>query len=267
VILFAPNGAFRGIQRVSAEGGVPVNVTTTKGGSKHPVFLPDGRHFLHLVVDAPGRSGVYLSSLNGAKNRRVLPDLSSAVLADGRLLFVRDNTLVAQLWDAASGQTKGRVVPIAGGVPRTSNIDYAPVSASETGLLLYLSSDSRAGNQIAWYDRGGRPLVAVGAPGFVDGPAVSPDEKLVVFSRQARAGVDLWLRDLSRGVELRFTTHVSVNAFPFWAPKGDRIVFLSERSGVADLYQRASNGSGLDELLLTTPNNKIPTQWSRDGAI
>ena len=77
--------------------------------------------------------------------------------------------------------------------------------------------------------------------------------------------MDLWLRDQRRGVEQRFTTHVSVNAYPFWAPKGDRIVFLSERSGVADLYQRASNGSGLDELLLATPNNKIPTQWSRDG--
>jgi Tol biopolymer transport system component len=266
VILFAPNGTFAGIQRVSADGGAPANVTVNKGGAKHPVFLPDGRHFVYLWVDeTSGRSGLYWGSLDGGESRNILPDLSSVVFVAGRLLFVRDNTLVSQFFDVGSGQIKGGVAPIAADVSRTSNIDYAPVSASESGLLVYQSGGMRGGKQIAWYDRGGKLLGAVVAQGRVDCPAISPDEKSVAFSRQAVAGVDLWLWDQGRGVERRFTTDVSVNSVPFWSPKGDRILFLSERSGTADLYQRLLSGAGQDEPLLATGNNKLATQWSMDG--
>jgi Tol biopolymer transport system component len=140
---------------------------------------------------------------------------------------------------------------------------------SEAGLLLYQSggADYQVNNQIAWYDRGGRLLGAVGAPGYVMDPAISPDEKSVVFRRQVstqRGG--LWLRDLTRGAEQRFTTDASFNRGPIWSPQGDRIVFISSRGGaLGDLYQKASSGTGQDELLLATGPDKVPTQWSRDG--
>jgi len=74
------------------------------------------------------------------------------------------------------------------------------------------------------------------------------------------------LRDLDRKNERRLTTDASGNFAPFWSPKGDRIVFRSLRGGrLGDLYLRASNGSGQDELLLATPYNKAVDQWSRDG--
>jgi Tol biopolymer transport system component len=53
---------------------------------------------------------------------------------------------------------------------------------------------------------------------------------------------------------------------PQWSPRGDRIVFQSGRTnGITDLYQRTANGSGQDELLLSSPFTKLATQWSRDG--
>jgi Tol biopolymer transport system component len=74
------------------------------------------------------------------------------------------------------------------------------------------------------------------------------------------------LRDLDRKNERRLTTDASSNGVPFWSPNGDRIVFRSLRgSRPGDLYLRASNGSGQDELLLATPNSKAVNQWSRDG--
>jgi Tol biopolymer transport system component len=43
-------------------------------------------------------------------------------------------------------------------------------------------------------------------------------------------------------------------------------VFTSDRGGAPyNLYQRAAGGTGQDEQLLATGNNKAPTQWSRDG--
>src|SRR5262249_30783019 len=121
-------------------------------------------------------------------------------------------------------------------------------------------------NQLAWYDRGGNLLGTVSAPGLVMDPAISPDEKSIVFRRQTRSGSDLWLRDLTRGAEQRFTTDASFNRGPIWSPQADRIVFTSNRGGaLGDLYQKAASGTGQDELLLATGPDKVPTQWSRDG--
>ena len=117
-------------------------------------------------------------------------------------------------------------------------------------------------NQIGWYDRSGKSLGPVGAPGSVGEPSISPDEKSVVCRRSTGARGDLWVRDLSRGTETRFTSDASINAAPFWSPKGDRIVFASNRKGgVYNLYQKASSGSGQDELLLSNSLLNGPSQW------
>jgi Tol biopolymer transport system component len=265
VIVFSPLLS-NAIQRVSAAGGVPADVTKPKGRSEFPVFLPDGRHFLYTVLGGSVEdTGVYLSSLDGKENRPVLlADVSSVVFGAGRLLFIRDDTLVAQTFDVASGQAVGEVFPVAGGVSARV-LSYAPVTVSETGVLLY-ESGVAADNQMAWYDRGGKRLGTVDAPGQVFDPAISPDGKAIAFRRRTASGSDLWLWDLSRGAEQRFTTDASFNSAPFWSPNGDRIVFASSRGGgIFDLYQKATNGTGKDELLRTSGKGRLPTQWSRDG--
>jgi len=237
------------------------------------VFLPDGRHFLSRVSGSEKENGVYLSSLDGKENRRVLTDESMVVFAAGRLLFIRENTLMAQSFDAASGRLTGEALPIAEDVSLRISA-FAPVTVSETGVLVYQGGANVTGPHLAWYDRGGKLLGDVGAAGFVFEPAISPDEKSVVFRRQSdiRTGVsDLWLRDLSRGAEQRFTTDASFNVAPFWSPRGDRIVFGSTRGApdlyqrIFNLYQKAASGTGRDELLFANGASKWPSQWSRDG--
>jgi dipeptidyl aminopeptidase/acylaminoacyl peptidase len=74
------------------------------------------------------------------------------------------------------------------------------------------------------------------------------------------------VRDLTRGTETRFTSDPSNNGASFWSPRGDRIVFTSNRGGhVYNLYRKAVNGSGQDEPLLPNSLNDITCQWSRDG--
>jgi Tol biopolymer transport system component len=270
VIVFSPipASALTAIQRVSAAGGVPADVTERKGSPRFPLFLPDGRHFLYLLIQASAeQNGVYLSSLDGKENRRVLPDASSSVvLAAGRLLFIRDNTLMAQPFDATSGRAVGEVFPVAEGALTTHLAYDAPVTVSETGVLLYDSGGLAGGSsQMAWYDRSGKLLGTVGAPARAANPAISPDGKAVAFQRLSASGADLWLRNVARGGEQRFTTDPSTNATPLWSPQGDRIVFSSSRIGKFNLYQKAGSGTGQDELLVESGNNKFPSQWSRDG--
>jgi eukaryotic-like serine/threonine-protein kinase len=266
VIAFSPGGG-AAIQRVPAAGGVPADVTKTKGEYRYPAFLPDGRHFLYAAIGgSPEKTGVYLSSLDGGENRRVLADVSSVALAGTHLLFIRENTLMAQPFDAKSGQASGDVFPIAEGVSFTTTaLNFAPVTVSENGVLLYASGGARRSNQIAWFDRDGKLLGPVGAPGDVFTPSISLDEKMIAFSRQTGGTADIWLRDLARGTDTRFTSDTSGNYEPSWSPKGDRIVFVSNRGDVFNLYQKAASGSGQDELLLSTANTKRADQWSRDG--
>jgi serine/threonine-protein kinase len=78
VIVFSPSAGAGTIQRVSAAGGVPVDVTVRRIQTRFPVFLPDGHHFLYLLnrVSAD-QNGIYISSLDGKENRRVLADDST----------------------------------------------------------------------------------------------------------------------------------------------------------------------------------------------
>jgi Tol biopolymer transport system component len=276
VILFSPSFSDNVIRRVPAAGGVPTDVIKPQVAALYPAFLPDSRHFLYTVVGAsPEKNGIFVSSLDGTGNRRLVADNSGFAFAPpssgshtGHLLFLRENNLMAQPLDAGSAQLAGEVFPVAENVGSPQN-NFAPVSVSDNGVLLYWTGGVGGGsgnNQIVWYDRTGRKIETLGTSSNALMPAISPDEKIIAFSRGA-ANRDIWLRDLGRNNERRLTTDGSNNVFPFWSPKtGDRIVFASNRGGHSgDLYLRASNGSGQDEPLLSTPNGKIVDQWSRDG--
>jgi Tol biopolymer transport system component/predicted Ser/Thr protein kinase len=273
LILFSStDGGGFGIRSVPAAAGIPSEIVKlAQGLSRFPTFLPDGRHFLFEVSRAsPEVNGVYWRSLDGKDNRRVLPDESSAVFTAGRLLFVRENALMAEPFDPVNGQALGDSLLLANDVPKKLlNVNYVPVTGSEIGVLVYEAGGTEVrARQIARYDRGGKLLGAVGAPGMVEEPAISPDQTSVVYPRDHGTGTDLLLRDLAHGGERLFNTDPAFGFAPIWSPQGDRIAFRSNRStGIFNLYQKKSNGTGQDEPLFVSEKNKIPTQWSREGFI
>jgi len=278
VIVFSPNGGTESlIQRVSASGGVPSDVTKARTRHLFPVFLPDGRHFLYETAGTGERNGIYVASLDEKEDRRILLDPSGVEFAPsipgsrtGHLLFLRENNLMAQPFDAGTLRTTGEVFPVADGVALANANNFAPVTASENGVLLYWAGGSGAtgaGQQIVWYDRAGKLLGTLTSPGIVQNPAISPDEKTFAFAREGSgSGIDIWLRDLTRGTDRRFTSDPSQNVSPIWSPQGDRIVFDSDRAGhPRDLYQKKISGAGQEEVLLSTSFPKFVYQWSRDG--
>jgi eukaryotic-like serine/threonine-protein kinase len=174
VIVFSPVPQDTAVQRVPAGGGVPVDVTKTKGVYRFPQFLPDGRRFLYLASGStPENNGIFVSSLDGAENRRVLADNSSVQFASsaaggrlGHLIFIRENTLMAQPFDGGNAQLSGDVFPVGEGVAFASVNYFAPVAASGNGVLLYWTGGGGGGggtNQIVWYDRAEKLLEPVGS--------------------------------------------------------------------------------------------------------
>ena len=71
--------------------------------------------------------------------------------------------------------------------------------------------------------------------------------------------------DLVRGSTTRFTFTPSEDVCPVWSPDGSSIVFSSDRSGRASLYQKSATGTGTEELLLQTGTELYADHWSSDG--
>src|SRR5262249_30033602 len=93
VIVFGSN---RGLYRVSASGGEPVQITTVDLSQQEtahllPYFLPDGRHYLYLAwSNEPSHRAIYVGSLDSSVRKRLMPAASMAVYAEpGYLLFHR----------------------------------------------------------------------------------------------------------------------------------------------------------------------------------
>jgi Tol biopolymer transport system component len=121
--------------------------------------------------------------------------------------------------------------------------------------------------RLTWFDRQGKIVGTAGEPGLYRTLTISPDGKRIAFERNdpQTQNRDIWLLDIANGTTTRFTSDPGWEAFPTWSPDGRRIVFTSNRSGVYDLYQKASNGAGQEELLYQSSEGKGPTSWSPDG--
>jgi Tol biopolymer transport system component len=121
--------------------------------------------------------------------------------------------------------------------------------------------------RLTWFDRQGKVVGTAGEPGLYRTLTVSPDGKGVAYERAdpETGNRDIWLLEVASGATTRFTSDPAWDAFPMWSPDGSRIIFTSNRSGVYDLYQKLSKGSGREELLYQSSEGKGPTSWSPDG--
>jgi Tol biopolymer transport system component len=265
VILFASD-AGAALYTVPAAGGprLLVGKANERGSAffKWPRFLPDGRRFLVYVEGGPEGSGVYLGSLGSAEKKRLLEGRLAAESAGGRLLFVRQGTLLAQPFDgAALSGDAAAVVEDVGFNELTSNVFF---SASENGVVAF-HAGGEAESQPTWYDRKGNSLSTIGPPGPYDHPEVSPDGKRVVIDRAEGSGRDVWLMDLGRGTSTRLTFHPGSDWMPSWSPDGTRVLFVSDRNGIPDIFQKNANGVGDDALVLKTDRRKHHLVSSADG--
>ena len=269
VIVFAPTSA-SGLQRVSAAGGVPTAATTLSEGEtshRRPSFLPDGRHFLYSANPAGGRRPTYLASLDSSERKELLsPDSNNVLYSQGHLLFLRETTLMAQPFDVRRLELTGEAFPIAEEIQALGTWPNGVFSVSDNGVLAYQTGESVSGSQLAWLDRTGKQISALGTPVAQTELALSPDGKRASVVIPDQAGrQDIWLYDLARGLRTRFTFDAANDNMSAWSPDGNRIVFRSNRKGHFDLYQRASGGAGTDEVLLEDNFDKRPVSWSADG--
>jgi Tol biopolymer transport system component len=249
VVVFAPTGS-SAFLRISDAGGEPNPVTVLdESAHRWPHFLPDGRHFLYWGGRAGGGQ-VYTGSLDPGAGREsasatktpLLPDDTPVRYAppspdhpNGHLLFAREDTLMAQEFDASRMVLAGQPFPIVEGIAAsTLRVGLSDFSVSQTGVLAYRTGTDSAPHQLVWFDRDGKPLGSVGEPGRHGAVSLSLDNtkaaiSLLDFSR------DIWIYDLTRNGASRFTFDPASDMTHTWSPDGRRLVFSSTRDGAFNL--------------------------------
>jgi eukaryotic-like serine/threonine-protein kinase len=274
VIVFGVNGP-DSLYRVPAAGG---NATLIEGlypanrsiGPRNPQFLPDQKHFLFIVPTDVVPFPVCVASLDepGKLGKEVARAHSNAVYAGGHLLYLRENTLVAQPFDPKRLETAGEAVPIAENIP-TFGLPgrVAFFAVSPNGLLAYQTGGAGAGARLIWMDRAGKELKQIGDAVYLfNDLRLSPDEKVLAATIQDQTSAeDIWLYDLARDLKTRFTFDPAYDRDAVWTPDGKSIIWRSNRKAAGNLYRKASDGTGAEELLYADAPMKVPGNISPDG--
>ena len=255
------------IWRIPATGGEPVAATrfeAAQRGHFGPHFLPDQRHFLFFVTGPPDTRGIHLGQLGDESSRRLADADGPAVFtqASGHLLFVRAGKLLAQAFDAGRLELNGN--PLVIDEPVTAG---TALTASVAGPFAYHEPPPDGGQrQLTWVNRQGQELQKVVYTDTMSlGPALSHDGRRVAVFRLTDSNADIWAYAVERRTWDRLTVHAGDDIYPLWSPDDSEIVFGSRR-GSMDLYRKRLNSPpGGEQLLLSTPQPKFPTDWSRDG--
>jgi Tol biopolymer transport system component len=120
--------------------------------------------------------------------------------------------------------------------------------------------------QITIFDRQGKLVKTVGAPGMYDDLAISPDQTRVAVDRidPKTGNLDIWTFDLANGKGSAVTNDFWPDFNPVWSPDGKRLAYVSVRDGTSGIYEEPSDGTGVEELVFrhTPGTSDIATDWS-----
>jgi serine/threonine protein kinase len=276
VILFSPS-TLEPIYRISAAGGKPEQVTAidkTLNETTHrfAAFLPDGRHFLYFAgghgnVSRSETNAVFVADLESDEKKLLVHARSNASYADGYLLYVRSNVLLAHPFDPDRLEFIADPTPIAQNVQYEQRFFRALFSVSSEGTLVYRTGVVDPTSTLTWLDRAGKEIASIGEPSIYRDLAISPDEtRAAVSITDSNTGTsDIWICDLGREMATRFTFGKLSEFGPLWSQDGERIVYSAITNVYPDLYIKVATGSGQAQALLESEVREDANSWTPDG--
>ena len=274
-------GQPEGIMQVPGEGGtaellIPVDDGKLMYG---PQMLPGGEWVLLTLGAGQGawdEAQIVAQSVTTGE-RTVLVDggRDGRYLPTGHLVYLVDHVLFAVPFDVDSRQVSGGPVPLVEGV-READVGTDPArggaqfSVSTNGSLAYVPGGAgrTAARELVWVSRNGDEELLAAPPRDYRYVSVSPDGRRAAVEIVSNGGTDVWVAELSRGTLTRITTDPGEDTNPLWSPDGQRLLFVSERSGQFQLLWKSADGTGDVEVLTSFEQDVFdvrPYSWTPDG--
>ncbi|HSF14459.1 MAG TPA: protein kinase [Vicinamibacteria bacterium] len=244
------------LMRISAVGGAPQPLGLAREDTWYPAALLPGGDALLAMNDA---GSVTLFSLKGDEFETVVDAGADYTLyvPTGHVVYFSRGKLLAVPLDRKRLQATGTGVPVAEGV---SPFQWA---FSREGTLVYGLASKRS---LVWVSREGAEEALPLPPDYYQMARVAPDGTRIALSHLFRfvENPDVWVYELARGTMGRLTLDPGVERFPLWSPDGRKVVYIS-RTDERNLLSKSFDGTSAAELLLTSPYDRWPYSWSRDG--
>ena len=260
--------------RVAASGGTPepltaLNAQRRENSHRWPHFLPDGRHFLFTArSDVLENNFIYVGSLDAKEIKPLIAAQSPGIyVSPGWLLYVREQTLMAQHLDLQALALTGEPVVVAAAVGHNTPSSQAFFGASNNGAVIAFEPAAPARSSLTWYNRAGESIATVGPERSYGDLQLSPDGRMaaVVVTDQNSGNRDIWLMTLANGTVSPFTSNAANDWQMTWSRDSRRLAFASDRNGRSSVYVKSIDG-GPEELLLQIPERGVfPKSWSMDG--
>ncbi len=228
---------------------------------RYPSFLPDGNHFVYVGYAGGGAiaamTETFVGSLDGSVKELPLKGTSNLVYSAGHLLYLRQNTLIAQAFDASGLELKGDPLPLDKGVQFYPARAKGNFTASPNGVILYVRDPKGPEEHIVWLDREGRHSdIVAGTPDR--GMVLSPDRtKLAYSERDDQANDDIWIYDIPRHIKTRFTFGSDPDVFPNWTPDGKSIVYNSVRGTDWRVVIKSADGTGTEQEVINAKDTEL----------
>ena len=270
--IYFTNTHFNGLMQVPAAGGKCQELTKpeiSRGEASHslPRPLPGGNSLLFVTGRGFGsnESSIAVLSLKTGKWQTLIREGANPhYVPGGFLVYSQGSTLMAVPFDPKTLKMSGSAVPVLENVLSNPTSGANQLAISNNGTLAYIAgSEGEATRQIMLVDQSGKSQVLTKSNAAYEDLDLSPDgHKIAMTVEGPRWGI--WTYDIPRGILSRFTFD-NDNRDPFWSPDGKRIAYTSLRNGKYGIYWKPANGSGSEELLLSSPDWITVSSFSPDG--
>jgi eukaryotic-like serine/threonine-protein kinase len=283
VIVFSPQ-ASGWLWKVNADGSNVVSLTDKIFDARQivshrwPVFLPDGEHFLYIAVSFTNNldnsaRGIYVGSLSGEAKRLISAAQSNPGYANGYLFYLDDKkSLRASQVDVSKGTVSGESQVVTDQIGYQPSIFWGAFSVAENGTTVYNTNVGSTLSVLTWYDRAGKELGRVGDVGVLANPTLSPDgTRLAEDIADAKANnVNLWLSDIKRGTNSRFTFDSSEAVVGIWSRDGNLVAYRSLALNDTNIFLKQAQGLQPAQSIFSaktsahTTDDLDPNSWSLD---
>ena len=238
-------------------------------GAAWPCFLPDGEHFLFIGnLSATDLSGTIRLGRIGSLDSKILGHSDGRVeyAPGGWVLFLRDETLLAQKLDVGAAKLIGEPITLAEHVRVGSASGHFSISG--TGILAYGKENVVKNMMLRVAGRDGTYLGTSLATGALVNPRPSPDGRRLLYqlSGQTEETGEIHVLDTERATDTRLTFTGDRAMTAEWSPDGRRIAYMLRNEGSNQIRIVASDGMGAqDSILVPQGSDAMLYQWAEAG--